>query len=63
MVDLKAALEKYEIIKLQNHEANVHQDHMTICAFFKTEQEFANHAAKLRDNIYATIPASNIHIN
>lgn len=53
---LNEMIKKYRIVELQNHEANITQDHMTICGFFTTEEEFAAHADKLRDNIYRTIP-------
>ncbi len=43
--------EKYNLVKLQNNAANVNQDHLSICGFFKTEAEFAAQAAYLQANI------------
>lgn len=42
---------KYNLIPLQNHEANVYQDHLTICGFFTDEQQFSDLAAKLTAQI------------
>ena len=41
-------MEKYEIGKLQNMPLNQNSDVMTICAFFTTEEQFANHAKHLK---------------
>ena len=41
-------MEKYEIGKLQNMPSNQNRDVMTICAFFNTEEQFANHAKHLK---------------
>lgn len=31
------------VARLQNHPANINQDHMTICGFFTTAKEFQDH--------------------
>ena len=38
----------YNISKLQNHPANITQDHLTICAYFARETQFAAHADSLQ---------------
>lgn len=38
----------FEIDKLQNHPANINRDHMTICAFFQDDAQWAAHRNKLR---------------
>jgi hypothetical protein len=42
---------KYDLVKLQNNEANCNQDHLTFCAFFTTEKEFADLATRLQSYI------------
>ena len=42
---------KFDLIKLQNNPANIQQDHLTICGFFQTEEDFANHAERLTANL------------
>lgn len=44
-------IDKYGIRELQNHPANLTQDHMTACGFFRSEAEFARHAEYLRGRI------------
>lgn len=56
MAFLNDMLAKHEIVRLQNHPANLTQDHVSICGFFTTEAEFEEHAAYLRENIYRAIP-------
>ena len=48
MQDINDAIERHDLIRLQNHTANVDQDHLSICWLFTTEEQFVNHAAKLR---------------
>ena len=38
----------YGIDKLQNHPANIKQDHMTICAFFRGDAQWLAHRDKLQ---------------
>lgn len=42
---------RYDLIRLQNHAANVNQDHLTFAGFFTTESEFAALADRLTANI------------
>ena len=44
---LKEMLDKYNLVALQNHPANQDQDHLTICGFFQSEEQFKLHAVKL----------------
>jgi len=44
-------LTKYNLVELQNHPANISQDHLTICGFFETEEAFRIHAKHLKDEI------------
>ena len=39
---------EYGIDKLQNHPANINQDHMTICAFFRDDAQWVAHRDKLQ---------------
>ena len=48
MQDINDAIDRHDLIRLQNHTANVDRDHLTICGMFTTEEQFVNHAAKLR---------------
>ena len=50
-MDLIVMFEKFNLIELQNHPANVGQDHLSFCAFFDTEEEFAILARCLETNI------------
>jgi len=43
--------DKYDLVRLQNHPANINQDHLTFCSFFKTEEEFQRLASLLQENI------------
>jgi len=44
---LREMLDKYNLVALQNHPANQDQDHLTICGFFQSEEQFKLHAVKL----------------
>lgn len=48
---LQKMFAKYDLIRLQNHSANVNQDHLTFSGFFTTESEFAALATRLAANI------------
>lgn len=39
---------QYGIANLQNHPANINQDHMTICAFFRDDAQWVAHRDKLQ---------------
>ena len=49
MTKAERAIRVAEVAKLQNHWANVTQDHMTITGFFDTDAEFDRHIEKLQD--------------
>ena len=48
---LNEMFKKYDLVKLQNHEANIGQDHLSFCGFFTKEQQFADLAKRLEANI------------
>jgi len=48
---LREMFDKYDLVRLQNHRANVDQDHLTFCGFFETEEEFQRLATRLQENI------------
>mgnify|MGYP003681571041 CR=1 FL=1 len=45
------AIKRHGLIELQNHKANIDQDHLTICGFFNTDDKFKQHAESLQKNI------------
>tara|TARA_R100001594_G_scaffold44904_1_gene77433 strand:- start:236 stop:430 length:195 start_codon:yes stop_codon:yes gene_type:complete len=44
-------LDKFNLVELQNHPANSLQDHLTMCGFFTTEEQFKLLADRLQVNI------------
>tara|TARA_R100000963_G_C4563982_1_gene51651 strand:- start:288 stop:446 length:159 start_codon:yes stop_codon:yes gene_type:complete len=48
-MNIQDMLTKYNLVELQNHTANVSQDHLTMCGFFETEEEFLNLANHLKE--------------
>ena len=48
---LKIMLDKFNLVELQNHPANSLQDHLTMCGFFQTEEQFKLLADRLQANI------------
>ena len=48
---LKTMLDKFNLVELQNHPANSLQDHLTMCGFFQTEEQFKLLADRLQSNI------------
>ena len=48
---LQTMLDKFNLVELQNDLANVSQDHLTMCGFFQTEEQFKLLADKLQANI------------
>lgn len=53
---IRAMFTKYDLIRLQNHAANVSQDHLTFAGFFTKESEFA----ALADTLAARIAARKV---
>jgi hypothetical protein len=53
MTDQQRQEQTARIAKLQNHEANVRQDHLTITGFFTTLEQFEDHAKNLEAAIAA----------
>jgi hypothetical protein len=47
-MNINEEIKRHDLITLQNHPANINQDHLTICAFFTNKDEFEKHAAYLR---------------
>ena len=47
-MNVNKAIDKHNLVALQNHPANVNRDHLTICAFFTTDADFYSHAHKLQ---------------
>ena len=48
---LQTMLDKFNLVELQNHPANSLQDHLTMCGFFQTEEQFKLLADRLQANI------------
>ena len=48
---LKTMLDKFNLVELQNHPANMKYDHLTMCGFFQTEEQFKLLADRLQVNI------------
>ena len=48
---LKTMLDKFNLVELQNHPANMKYDQLAICELFTTEEQFKLLADRLQANI------------
>ena len=51
MINTQTMFDRFNLIKLQNHAANINQDHLTISGMFDTVEQFQNLAEKMQRNI------------
>ena len=51
MVNTQTMFDRFNLIKLQNHPANINQDHLTISGMFDTVEQFHSLAEKMKRNI------------
>jgi len=56
---LQTMLDKFNLVELQNHPANSLQDHLTMCGFFQTEEQFK----LLADRLQAQIACMEYNLN
>ena len=53
MVNTQTMFDMFNLVELQNHPANINQDHLTISGMFDTVEQFQTLAEKLEHNITA----------
>jgi hypothetical protein len=51
MINTQAMFDMFNLVELQNHPANINQDHLTISGMFDTVEQFHSLAEKMKRNI------------
>jgi|TARA_R110002050_G_scaffold207869_2_gene343951 hypothetical protein len=52
-MDINDAIDRHDLIRLQNHQANNEKDYLTICGLFTKEEQFKRLAERLQKYIDA----------